>query len=258
MDSFNIYSRYSHSVNYQDINKKQFLLEDQPVFCIVPTDSFTSEEINTFQKILSVQEKEKAARFRLEKDRISYIVTHARLRQILGHFLEYEPIKIEFGSNEYGKPLLSDKYKNIYFNLSHSSGLSVIGFDSKSPIGVDVEKIDPEFDFEPIVKTHFTQDENDFIYKDPKESRLRFYTLWTRKEAFLKAIGTGIGEDLGVEVLSGSHHFKPGSPISGIRCNDFYLESYVFQKNYLITTADSYRDSFIGMIDLQNRFFQYL
>lgn len=251
MGSFNIYTKKRFDLDYQKVDNFKFLIQDHPVFYILPIDSYSSDEVAAFQKILSVHEKEKASRFRFLTDQISYLVTHARLRQILGQYLECEPVKLGFVYNSYGKPSLTGDYKIIHFNLSHSSGISIIGFDTKSVIGVDVEKIDPDFDFEPIVRTHFTQDENNFIFESLERSRLRFYTLWTRKEAFLKAVGTGIGENLEVEVFKEFHQFKPMSPIAGIHANDFYLETFVYQRNYLITIAKNYPDGLVGLIDLQ-------
>ena len=250
MQTFNIYSNTLYNIDYQRIDKIQLLIKDQPVFCIVPTGSLSTEEIVAFHERLSEQEKERAARFKFLIDRNSYIITHGRLRQILGQLLECEPSKIGFVYNNYGKPSISDQYPKIHFSLSHSSGLSIIGFDTNSEIGVDIEKIDPQFEYDPIVQAHFTRKEQDFIFENRQESKIRFYTLWTRKEAFLKAIGTGIGEGLGVEVLNGFHRYEPGNPIQGIQCNDFHLDSFVLQMNYLITTANNYPKTFIGLVDI--------
>ena len=251
MGTFNIYTKNRFYIDYQTIDKFNFLIQDHPVFYILRIDSYSPDEVTAFQKILSVNEKEKASSFRFLTDRISYIVTHARLRQILGQYLECDPAKIEFVLNNRGKPSLTDSYKIIHFNLSHRSGISIIGFDTKSVIGVDIEIIDPDFDFDPIVRNHFTQAENNFIFESLEESRLKFYTLWTRKEAFLKAIGTGIGENLEVEVFKCFHQFKPMRPIAGIHPDDFYLNTFVFQQNYLITIANNYPDGLVGLIDLQ-------
>ena len=255
MGTFNIHTKNRLEFDYQNVENFKFLVNNQPVFYIIPTDSYSTNEVEAFQRILSEQEKEKASRFRFVKDRNSYIVTHAKLRQILGQYLEYEPEKIRFVLNDYGKPSLIDSYNFIHFNLSHSTGISVIGFDAKSEIGVDVERIDPEFDFDPIVNTHFTQEENNFIFESPEESHLRFYTIWTRKEAFLKTIGIGISEDLEVEVFREANQYKPGKQISGIHANDFYLCSFGFKQKFLITTATHHPDGLIGLIDPQRQLF---
>ena len=101
--------------------------------------------------------------------------------------------------------------RNIFFNLSHSSGVSLLAFDPGSEIGVDVEMIDEEFDYEPIVKRWFTPEEGKYIWQSKENSRIRFYELWTRKEAYLKAIGEGITKNLGIEVLDSKiHHHSLG------------------------------------------------
>jgi 4'-phosphopantetheinyl transferase len=255
MGTFNIYTRNRLDLEYQNIDNFRFLINDQPVFYIIPIDSYSTNEIDTLQRVLSEKEKEKAFRFRFVRDRNSYIVTHARLRQILGQYLISQPEEIRFVFNDYGKSSLIDNYKIIHFNLSHRSGISIIGFDAKSEVGVDVEIIDPEFDFEPIARTHFTQDENEFIFENPEGSRLRFYTLWTRKEAFLKAVGIGIGNNLDVEVFRGSNQYSPVKPIPGSYDNNFYLCSYGFQQKFMISTATHHPGGFIGLIDFKRPVF---
>lgn len=208
-----------------------------PAIFLIHTDSYSVSEVSSFQKLLPAQEQEKAQRFRFIKDQHSYILTHALLRKILGNYLNSEPAEIEFISNQYGKPLLADRYQKIHFNLSHSSGISALVFSTKSEIGVDIEKIDSKFDFDLIAKAHFSDTENRFIETDHSESCKRFYTIWTRKEALLKAIGTGIGENLDVEVYRDVNHWKPEILFQEIPDKDYYLYSFEFQDNFMITTA---------------------
>ena len=153
---------------------------------------------------------------------------------------------IEFVSNDFGKPSLREKFKKIHFNLSHSCGHSVLAFSPNSQIGVDIEKIDPDFNFRLIARANFSEAENRFIDIKEQEACIRFYTLWTRKEALLKAVGTGIGENLGIEVFRTINHCKPKNHFWD---KDYYLNTFKFQDNYMITTAGSQEEKNVLLID---------
>ena len=235
----NIFTKTRADIRFRNFNLSTFPDLVEPIICMIHTDSFPAQEISSFQELLSVQEQEKAARFRFVRDKNSYIITHAVLRSILGVHLDSQPAEIEFISNDFGKPSLAEKYKKINFNLSHSSGLSALAFSTGSEIGVDVEKIDPEFDFNLIAKAHFSRAENSFIHEVPGKERERFYIVWTRKEALLKAVGTGIGDYLDVEVFRNVNHYHPEVPFPFIMEEDYYLKTFKYQDNYIITDAGS-------------------
>lgn len=247
MRSYRIFTENRLGTEFQYFDKTTYPTLTEPVLYLIHTDSYSSEAVS-FQKILSAQELEKASRFRFLRDQHSYIITHAMLRIILGKYLELEPVEIEFVSNDYGKPSLSEKYKKIHFNLSHSSGLSVLAISTKSEIGVDIEKIDPEFDFDLIAKAHFSVAENSFLNAKHEQACERFYTLWTRKEAFLKVIGTGIGENLGIEVFRKVNHYKPEKTFPVVLGGDFYLKSFSFHNKYMISTASNYSGELICLL----------
>ena len=241
-----IFTEILTDINFLDWNKSTMPDFNNPAIFLIHTDS--ESEISSFQKSLSAQEQEKAARFRFIKDQHSYIITHALLRKLLGNFLNSEPASIEFISNEFGKPMVSHGNRKIHFNISHRCGLSTLAFSAKSEIGVDVEKIDPEFDFDLIAKAHFSDAENRFIDEGKQESGKRFFTVWTRKEALLKAIGTGIGENLDVEVFRNVNYYHPEVPLPGIQKADYYLNTFEYQDKYMITTAGSTSEKFIAVI----------
>lgn len=251
MISFNIYTENRNEPNFQYFDKSRYLTLDEHVLYLIHTDSYSPDAISLFKKSLSEHELEKASRFRFIEDQHRYIVTHATLRTILGRYLKSEPAEIEFASNTFGKPSLSEKYEKIHFNLSHSKGLSALAFSSKPEIGVDIEIIDPKFNFEMIANAHFSKAENRFLHTEKMESSNRFYTLWTRKEAFLKAVGIGIGENLGIEVFRRVNHFRQEMPLPEIQGGDFYLKTFLYQNQYLITSASSNaREVFCQLVDL--------
>ena len=249
MRQHRIYTENQLETKFHCFDKTAYPTLDEPVLYLISTNSYSSEAISSFQKLLSTQELEKASKFRFQQDRHSYIITHAMLRTILGRYLDLEPVKIEFVSNDYQKPSLCEKYKKIHFNLSHSTGLTALAFSTKSEIGVDVEKIDQEFDFDLIAKTHFSAAENRYLLAKQPNTREMFYKLWTRKEAFLKAVGTGIGENLGIEVFRKINHFRPEILFPGFQGKDFYLKSFSYQDKYMISKAIGYPGSY-SLIEL--------
>ncbi len=154
-------------------------------------------------QILSPEEKERAARFRFVRDRRRYQLSHGALRTILGAYAGIEPREVRFRSSETGKPELAvaSGAPAITFNMSHSGDMMMLAV-ARRCIGVDVELIDPKIDVFQIAQKHFAAREYEEILAAPAEYRLEaFFSQWTRKEAYLKAVGCGI--------VHGLPHFPP-------------------------------------------------
>ncbi|MGA3014554.1 MAG: 4'-phosphopantetheinyl transferase superfamily protein [Bacteroidales bacterium] len=207
-----------------------------PLLIILKTDHFGVEEQTRLSSFLSEDEIIKNRRFRFLRERTSYTVIHGLLRWILGKHLGIEPRTIDFKFGTNRKPYITGYTRNIFFTLSHSSGVSLLAFDPRNEIGADVEMIDQEFDYEPIVKRWFTQEEVRYIGQSKEISRKRFYELWTRKEAYLKAIGEGITKNLSIEVLENKITNQSLVGNEG-QHGDFILESMIYDRNYQITVA---------------------
>ncbi len=96
------------------------------------------------ETLLSVSEKKTAHRFRVERDRLRYIVAHGRLRQILSRYTRMAPGLLTFSHAPHGKPFLSDgQGDSVHFNLSrsHEIGLCAVAYGQE--VGVDVEWMQP-------------------------------------------------------------------------------------------------------------------
>jgi 4'-phosphopantetheinyl transferase len=162
-----------------------------------------------FHATLAPVERERAARFRFERDRNRFMVGRGALREILGHYLQIDPIKVEFIYGPHGKPLLADNGREggWQFNLAHSDALALVGVTCAGNIGVDIERIRPVNDVDELVARFFCPREIAAFHALPEEQKpIAFFNLWTRKEAWLKATGEGIGHSLNrVEVA-----FLPG------------------------------------------------
>lgn len=209
---------------------------NSPALIILKTGHVRADELEKLGSFLSEKENAKRQRFRFSRDRVSYTVVHGYLRWMLGRYLGVSPETVEINYNSFGKPSVSGYPRHVFFNLSHSSGLSALAFDPENEIGVDVEHMDKKFEFEPIMQLFFTKEEGQYIQHSEAEPWKRFYEIWTRKEAILKALGLGITENLRVEVLN--EKIK-GNVImeDGFDCKDFLFRSMIFEQNYRITLA---------------------
>jgi len=149
-------------------------------------------------KILSVAERERAARFRFERDAFRFKHCRAMLRMGLGCYLETPPWKIELATRRYGKPYFPEA-PALHFNVTHCRGLALIAFTEVGEVGIDVEAIDRPVEALDIAKTHFCQRERDLIAAAPDSETQaeKFFSFWTRKEAVLKAAGCGLQGGLG-------------------------------------------------------------
>lgn len=147
---------------------------------------------------LSEQERSRAARFMRDTDRNRWLHSHAAIRQILGEALGVDPAAIEFGAGEAGKPFVaSPDGSGLDFNLSDSGDLTLLALSRVGPVGVDVERVKPLTDMAAIAESHFAPEERVALFALPEAERLDgFYRLWTRKEAYIKALGTGLGHAL--------------------------------------------------------------
>lgn len=182
-----------------------------------------------FSSLLTDPEKEFAGRFRLEEDKNRFTTGRHALRLLLS---KYHPGSgdIIFHTDTAGKPRLRDPAAGISFNLSHSGGWVLLAF-AKNEIGVDVEKIDPDFIYKDLIEEHFSRAEEKFI-RSSANPRAAFYTLWTRKEALTKAWGTGLSENLkGLEVLENSVHEMKGNTwtVNGLSLSDGYPAAIAYQ-----------------------------
>lgn len=148
--------------------------------------------------LLDDSERAKANRFVRELDRRCYVASHAKLRQILAIYLELPPEKIVFVTQSNGKPFIAnDERHDIKFNLSHSGNYLAVAVSCGYDIGVDIEVWTESVEYEAVVKLCFADSERFFWSTLPQEEKKEFfYKQWTRKESFVKAVGTGLSLDV--------------------------------------------------------------
>ena len=147
---------------------------------------------SSFLKLLSPDEKKRAQKFRFTKDSRNFIAARGILRTILGKYLEINPTEISFQYNEFGKPGMANNIP-FHFNISHSQNIALFAFTNKFDIGVDVEFVNPNIEVKDIATNFFSANEvKKLLLLPEKQQRLGFFNCWTRKEAFIKAVGEGL------------------------------------------------------------------
>jgi 4'-phosphopantetheinyl transferase len=150
------------------------------------------ERLGTLRGWLSPDERARADRFRSPwSDR--FVAGRGRLREILARYLDTDPGAVAFAYGPSGKPRLSGKGA-LTFNLSHSASEAVLAVAWVRELGIDIEKIRPDVECETIAREFFSPSETAALMALPSEARRRgFFACWTRKEAFIKAKGKGLG-----------------------------------------------------------------
>jgi 4'-phosphopantetheinyl transferase len=141
---------------------------------------------------LSSDERARAERYRFENLRRSWILSRGALRILLGHYLGCPPNEIELIFGPKGKPALKNSSR-IRFNVSHSGHMAVFAFTVDCELGVDVEKL-RKFDSTELIATRYfsNAEASELLSLKPSDRCLAFFRCWTRKEAYVKAIGDGL------------------------------------------------------------------
>ncbi len=155
--------------------------------------------------ILDAAERKRAADFHRERDRRMYTAAHVALRLLLGARLQTAPEAVEFIREEcptcgepHGRPAVPGG--RLHFSLSHSGGLALIGL-ADTVIGVDVEQT-PSLDVATQTARMLHPDETAELEALPEQDRaVGFGRAWTRKEAYLKAIGTGLSRSPALDYM---------------------------------------------------------
>ena len=157
---------------------------------------------------LSADERRRAARFYHPLDRDHFVAARGQLRLLLGELLGTTPEAVRFAYGPQGKPWLPDAAA-LRFNLSHAGGAALFAFSRGRELGVDIEPLREDFATDEVADCAFSPRELATLRALPPADRLRgFYACWTRKEAFIKAIGLGLSAPLdGFDVT-----LAPGDP----------------------------------------------
>ncbi|QWV95382.1 4'-phosphopantetheinyl transferase superfamily protein [Geomonas oryzisoli] len=160
---------------------------------------------------LSQDELRRGARLLDPEKRELFLVGRGLVREILADLVGEEPGRLVFAEGEFGKPSLvaGQAAEGLRFNVSHSGGQLLIAACYGAEIGVDLEEIRQELAFRPMAERYFSVREREELFGlDPRQQLEAFYRCWTRKEAYMKATGSGFSQpSTGFDVS-----LRPGEP----------------------------------------------
>ncbi|HTJ75243.1 MAG TPA: 4'-phosphopantetheinyl transferase superfamily protein [Acidimicrobiales bacterium] len=154
-------------------------------------------DLERARAVLSADELDRASSFVFDLHRNRYLARRVALRELLGRYLDRAPSDVCFSYSAYGKPELPGE--TLRFNVAHSEDLALIGLTEQDRLGVDVAHIRELPDMEGVARTVFSKHELDVFHTLPASSKTEgFFNCWTRKEAFVKAVGDGLSYPLDV------------------------------------------------------------
>ena len=187
--------------------------------CVVDRDA---------ERVLDSDERRAASRFRFDEDRRRYTASHVALRRILARYLGAAASGVAFAKDPNGKPCLAaDRAEpDIRFNLSHCRSLALIAVAWRREVGVDVEAITPDVADLRLAARRFAPREIAALQALPDaERQAAFFRIWTRKEAYLKAVGQGLSIPLD-SVDTTSDIIEPADSETAQRSSRWSLHSF--------------------------------
>lgn len=190
------------------------------------------------ENYITRDEKLRADKFHFIEDRNTYISCHGMLRLILSKKLNKNPKEIIFLNDINNKPGLNRN--PLYFNITHAREAFAFVISKHFYAGIDMENADRRIDLIPILNTFFSNKERKFILESKIDTKKRFFLLWTRKEALLKAIGTGITTNLPQVEVSEKENIIYKKSFNNSICDSVYNEHFIYSGkvlNYYLSIA---------------------
>ncbi len=183
-------------------------------------------------ELLTEEERGRASRYVYTVDQDRFIIARGVLRALLGRYLGIDPRTIVFEYGEHGKPSVMSSLK---FNLSHAGHWAVYGFTQNRNIGIDIERIRDDVDIAAIAQRFFSGSESSMLQQLPSEQQqAAFFDTWAKKEAFIKAMGSGLHSlgqfDVSVK-LADPWVLQPFTPAAGY-AGAWAIEGAVEQVQY--------------------------
>ena len=157
------------------------------------------EQVLEYKKLLSGAELARAEKLAVAVKYKEFVVTRGLLKQMLSKVTGLDVSALHFNHGEHGKPCLAGNVagKNVVFNVSHSHGMALVAITLGNRLGIDLEKLRQEVEWQALARRFFSDAEFRALSRQPDDCRMKsFFTCWTRKEAFVKAVGNGIAYGL--------------------------------------------------------------
>ncbi len=157
-------------------------------------------------RCLDRQEREQVDRFHFARHANAYRCAHVMRRSVLGGYRGVQPDELRYETGIHGRPQLSayeGTVSEIRFNATSSLPVSLLAVTVNCQVGIDVERLRPMPDAAQIAETQFHPDEAEIItgLGSAADRHDAFFRCWTRKEAVVKALGTGLSTDIATFVV---------------------------------------------------------
>ena len=165
------------------------------IWYIEPESIQDPVQLKHFFQWLSPDERAQHGRFRFDKHRHTYLISHALMRGALSLITEVEPEKFSFTTNAYGKPFLTTPalQQTLHFNLSHTEGLAAVAISRHTEVGVDVENTQRQDMTQELAEQFFAPEECQAVAQASAHERtIKMLEFWTLKESYIKAVGQGL------------------------------------------------------------------
>lgn len=162
------------------------------------------------REMLDASERRHVGQLAFDRDRARYEIAHGLLRVVLGKHLGKPPVTLAFAIGEHGKPRIENTYRgalDLSFNMSHTRDLVAVAVTRGRRVGVDIEQWVPAVDYNDLARCFFSPAEQaELLALRPCLRMPGFFACWTRKEAYVKALGLGLSAgldyfDVGVDPL---------------------------------------------------------
>jgi 4'-phosphopantetheinyl transferase len=188
---------------------------------------------------LTPDERERAERFRFDQDRRRFSIARAVLRHILSAYLLRAPRQIRLRYGPYGKPcLIPEESSAIHFNLAHSDAFALIALTEGRAVGVDLERIRPQLVTDRLAAATLSYAELAIFRGLPPEKRAHaFFSIWTRKEAYLKARGVGLSRHLDKIEMSSAADFDALGAVGPQRLDGWIIHALAPAAGYAAAVA---------------------
>jgi 4'-phosphopantetheinyl transferase len=209
-------------------------------------------ELPSISSCLDEEERQRAARFRFQRDGDRFLASRGLLRNILASYLNTPPGDIHFGYASQGKPFLPD-HSDLHFNLAHAADVLVVAVAAGRELGVDVEQVFSEAVMNDVSGAVLSDPERGaFGRLDPGERRDWFVRLWTRKEAYIKADGRGMSlplDRIDVSTPAGRVRLYEDSPDNWLLSHRWGIRELTVASGYAAALATDGLDCRVAYFD---------
>jgi 4'-phosphopantetheinyl transferase len=189
----------ARSAHVEEPDGRQLLARGEVAIWWMVTDQVGPKDLHRWFQMLDEHERQRSTAFHFEMDRRDFIAAHALLRSMLTCYGNLPVHSWSFLIDANGKPIINPKLgcDELLFSLSHTRGLVAVAVASRGVIGIDVERMDPAKTDPGVAEEYFAPTELQMLQGAPPTERTAyFFRLWTLKEAYIKAIGTGLSASL--------------------------------------------------------------